>query len=121
MPTRATEDVMPPDPFVLHDAVLADAADDPLVVMDDPIDDAEPLLAEEDEDDGPVVVREETDERAPNADPVRVYLTQMGRGSLLSREGEVAIAKRIEDDEHRATLVALMTPLGLRHVLALGD
>ena len=52
---------------------------------------------------------------------MRVYLTQMAKGTLLSREGEVAIAKRIEDDERRVTLVALMTPVGLRHVLGLGD
>ena len=51
MPTRATEDVITPGPFVLHDATLADAADHALVVIDDPIDDAEPLLADDEEDD----------------------------------------------------------------------
>ena len=127
MPTRATEDITTPGPFVLHDATLADAADHALVVIDDPIDDAAPILADEEEDDDGAtdvavsVVSEDTDERFAGADPVRVYLTQMARGTLLSREGEVAIAKRIEDDERRATLVALMTPVGLRHVLGLGD
>jgi RNA polymerase primary sigma factor len=126
MPNRATEDVITAEPFVLHDAALADAADDSLVALDDPIDAAESLPAEEDEDEvevevGPVAGREDADERVPGADPVRVYLKQMGQGSLLSREGEVAIAKRIEHDERRATLVALMTPVGLRYVLELGE
>ena len=33
-------------------------------------------------------------------DPVRVYLREMGRVSLLTREGEVEIAKRIESAVH---------------------
>jgi len=109
---------MAPDPFVLPDAQFAAAADEPLVVMDDAIDDAEPLMAEE--DDG-IRAHEDADEQCAGADPVRIYLKQMGRGGLLTREGEVAIAKRIEDDERRATLVALMTPIGFRHLLGLGD
>ncbi|WP_277819345.1 RNA polymerase sigma factor RpoD [Teichococcus vastitatis] len=36
------------------------------------------------------------DNSGPSADPVRVYLRDMGSVMLLSREGEVAIAKRIE-------------------------
>jgi RNA polymerase primary sigma factor len=67
----------------------------------------EPLVAEDDEDDedddekkGPskdaragnkkLVTGERTD------DPVRMYLREMGAVELLSREGEIAIAKRIE-------------------------
>ncbi|MEK7709158.1 MAG: RNA polymerase sigma factor region1.1 domain-containing protein, partial [candidate division NC10 bacterium] len=30
-------------------------------------------------------------------DPVRLYLREMGRVSLLTREGEISLAKRIED------------------------
>src|SRR5689334_12033883 len=33
-------------------------------------------------------------------DPVRMYLRKMGSVSLLTREGEVEIAKRIEQGEH---------------------
>ena len=36
-------------------------------------------------------------------DPVRMYLREMGKGVLLSREGEIAIAKRIEAG--RATMI----------------
>ena len=61
--------------------------------------------AEEDaEGGGEVVAREETSviETAKEAaydrtdDPVRMYLREMGSVELLSREGEIAIAKRIE-------------------------
>ncbi|THD81339.1 MAG: RNA polymerase sigma factor RpoD [Phenylobacterium sp.] len=60
--------------------------------------------SEEDADGGEVVVREETQlvETAKEPaydrtdDPVRMYLREMGSVELLSREGEIAIAKRIE-------------------------
>src|SRR5262249_34831062 len=50
-------------------------------------------------------------------DPVRLYVRQMGQATLLTREGEVAIAKRIEEGEHCALGTALATPIRLRHVL----
>ncbi|MCA6232477.1 MAG: RNA polymerase sigma factor RpoD, partial [Phenylobacterium sp.] len=60
--------------------------------------------AEEDAEGGEVAVREETavvetqKEAAYDRtdDPVRMYLREMGSVELLSREGEIAIAKRIE-------------------------
>src|SRR6185369_1212595 len=60
--------------------------------------------AEEDAEGGEVAVREEsavvetTKEPAYDRtdDPVRMYLREMGSVELLSREGEIAIAKRIE-------------------------
>ncbi|MDP3660889.1 RNA polymerase sigma factor RpoD [Phenylobacterium sp.] len=60
--------------------------------------------AEEDAEGGEIAVREETQvvETAKEAtydrtdDPVRMYLREMGSVELLSREGEIAIAKRIE-------------------------
>jgi RNA polymerase primary sigma factor len=60
--------------------------------------------AEEDAEGGEVAVREESAvvETAKEAaydrtdDPVRMYLREMGSVELLSREGEIAIAKRIE-------------------------
>jgi RNA polymerase primary sigma factor len=60
--------------------------------------------AEEDADGGEVAVREETavveTTKEPaydrTDDPVRMYLREMGSVELLSREGEIAIAKRIE-------------------------
>jgi RNA polymerase primary sigma factor len=54
-------------------------------------------------------------------DPVRVYLREMGQVSLLSREGEVEIAKRIEAGEHKMLYATVGTPCGIREVLHLGD
>ena len=55
------------------------------------------------------------------SDPVRMYLREMGSVSLLTREGEVEIAKRIEDGERDVASVILNTPITVREVLLLGD
>jgi RNA polymerase primary sigma factor len=62
--------------------------------------------------------REGDGEEGPTNDPVRVYLREMGQVSLLSREGEVEIARRIEAGEHDQEFAVLGTPWGLRRVLA---
>ena len=55
------------------------------------------------------------------SDPVRMYLREMGAVSLLTREGEVEIAKRIEDGERDVASVILNTPITVKEVLLLGD
>lgn len=55
------------------------------------------------------------------SDPVRMYLREMGSVSLLTREGEVEIAKRIEDGERDVASVILNTPITIKEVLNLGD
>jgi RNA polymerase primary sigma factor len=55
------------------------------------------------------------------SDPVRMYLREMGSVSLLTREGEVEIAKRIEDGERDVASVILNTPITVKEVLLLGD
>ncbi|HEX9080053.1 MAG TPA: RNA polymerase sigma factor region1.1 domain-containing protein, partial [Desulfuromonadaceae bacterium] len=55
------------------------------------------------------------------SDPVRMYLREMGSVSLLTREGEVEIAKRIEDGERDVASVILNTPITVKEVLQLGD
>jgi RNA polymerase primary sigma factor len=54
-------------------------------------------------------------------DPVRMYLREMGTVSLLSREGEVEIAKKIEKGENQVIHEVLTSPLALSYILALGD
>src|SRR5262252_1695335 len=44
-------------------------------------------------------------------DPVRMYLRKMGSVSLLTREGEVEIAKRIEQGEHTIRGAILNSPV----------
>ena len=55
------------------------------------------------------------------SDPVRMYLREMGSVSLLTREGEVEIAKRIEDGERDVAGVILNTPITVKEVISLGD
>ncbi len=54
-------------------------------------------------------------------DPVRVYLREMGQVSLLTREGEVEIAKRIEAGIQEQIRAVLGTPYGIQAVLQLGE
>ncbi|MBT1071232.1 RNA polymerase sigma factor RpoD [Pelotalea chapellei] len=55
------------------------------------------------------------------SDPVRMYLREMGSVSLLTREGEVEIAKRIEDGERDVASVILNTPITIKEVVQLGE
>jgi RNA polymerase primary sigma factor len=54
-------------------------------------------------------------------DPVRMYLREMGTVSLLSREGEIEIAKRIEDGQKEIAKVMYSMPAALRELISLGD
>jgi len=55
------------------------------------------------------------------SDPVRMYLREMGQVSLLTREGEVEIAKRIEDGEMMVASVIMKTPIAVKEVVSLGE
>ena len=54
-------------------------------------------------------------------DPVRMYLRKMGQVPLLTREGEVEIAKRIEEGEKTILTVVLSTNVGVREMILLGE
>ena len=54
-------------------------------------------------------------------DPVRMYLREMGTVPLLTREGEIEIAKRFERG-HLRTLKALSrSPVVIREIIAIGE
>ena len=53
------------------------------------------------------------------SDPVRMYLREMGQVALLTREGEVEIAKRIEEGEAQVTKVVMRTPIAAEAVIKL--
>jgi RNA polymerase primary sigma factor len=53
-------------------------------------------------------------------DPVRLYLRKMGSVSLLTREGEVEIARRIEKGEREIVRAILMSPIGTVEIINLG-
>jgi len=54
-------------------------------------------------------------------DPVRMYLRKMGQVALLTREGEVEIAKRIEQGQNEMLNILLASPLGVRKILGYGE
>ncbi len=54
------------------------------------------------------------------ADPVRIYLREMGSVSLLDREGEVRIARCIEEAQHRFVAEVFSTPIARRFLISLG-
>jgi len=78
-------------------------------------------LAEEEEDEKEVENDVDGDVVGKTGDPVRMYLREMGTVSLLSREGEVEIAKKIEQGEKQVIDEVLTSPLALTYILDLGE
>ncbi len=111
-----------------NDIVSSDQIDDVLMMFDemdiDVVDDLQGLKVEEekaiekDEEEGDEL-EVETFGRA--TDPVRMYLREMGSVSLLTREGEVEIAKRIESGKREVLSVVLNCPMAVKEVINLGS
>jgi RNA polymerase primary sigma factor len=91
------------------------------VSEDEQEENAEPeeLIVEESEDEEE---EEEVDAGLGKTDdPVRLYLKEMGTVPLLSKEGEVTIAKRIEESKREAAQIIYSLPYALQDVRDLGD
>ncbi len=79
--------------------------------------------------DGPEAPREEedaefeqaTEETEKTNDPVRMYLREMGTVPLLTREGEVEIAKRIERGKKSILKALARSPLAITEILRYWD
>jgi RNA polymerase primary sigma factor len=76
----------------------------------------ENILVREEEE----VVECELETFGKAADPVSIYLKEMGSFPLLTREGEVEIAKRIESGQREVLSVVLNCPIAVREVINLG-
>src|SRR4029079_10809546 len=63
----------------------------------------------------------EDDEYYKSNDPVRMYLRKMGSVALLTREGEVEIAKRIEEGENEVLSAILSSPIAVREIIEIGE
>ncbi|MGE0754764.1 MAG: RNA polymerase sigma factor RpoD [Alphaproteobacteria bacterium] len=109
--------VLPSDEFsteVIDNAISALSAADINVVEEesgaDPADRPETFDA-----------AEEVENAGRSDDPVRMYLREMGNVELLSREGEIEIAKRIESG--RETVISALTecPLVMKEILSWRD
>ena len=123
----------------VNDLIPADIQDGPRVdaVMDflgdNDIEVEETVKAkgadEADEDDQPgeelddFLKRKQKEEEASvrSIDPVKLYLRKMGSVSLLTREGEVEIAKRIEQGEEQIVAALLSCQLGVDAILGLSQ
>jgi len=82
------------------------------------IEDKEKSLSEDEE-----ILNDEADvanEEGRWADPVKIYLREMGLVSLLTREGEVEIAKRIEKNERQVIGALLESSLCVQEILKIG-
>ena len=111
-----------------NDIISSDQIDDVLMMFDemdiDVVDDLQGLKVEEDK-----AVEKEEEERdelevetfGRATDPVRMYLREMGSVSLLTREGEVEIAKRIESGKREVLSVVLNCPMAVKEVINLGN
>ncbi|MDB5036967.1 MAG: polymerase, sigma 70 subunit, RpoD [Bacteriovoracaceae bacterium] len=64
---------------------------------------------------------DEDDSASRSNDPIRMYLRKMGQVSLLTRDGEVEIAKRIEEGETEVLSVVLRSDFGIKEILNLED
>lgn len=53
-------------------------------------------------------------------DPVKMYLREMGMVTLLSREGEISIAKKIEAGEREVLKAMLASPIAVQKILDIG-
>ena len=118
------------------DLVSPEQLDDVLSMFDEMdievVDDEEEgkLLKKKDEEEKPAPRGEEeatpqkevdADAASKSTDPVRLYLRKMGSVALLTREGEVEIAKRIEQGEDDVLRILLKTPLGLNEFVEMGE
>jgi RNA polymerase primary sigma factor len=79
--------------------------------------------------DGNIQAREEEEETVEYkpqtfgkaVDPVRIYLKEMGSFPLLTRKGEVEIAKRIEGGQREVLSIVLNCPIAIKEVINLGN
>src|SRR5262245_55768135 len=69
--------------------------------------------AEEQDDEGSDAIDLSPGPVGRTEDPVRLYLREMGRVALLTREGEIALAKRIEEGKNQVANAILSTNLAL--------
>ncbi len=121
-------DLIPAD---IQDAPRVDAVMDFLADNDIDVDDSIKAKGadEADDDDQPgeelddFLKRKQKEEEASvrSIDPVKLYLRKMGSVSLLTREGEVEIAKRIEQGEEQIVAALLSCQLGVDAILGLSQ
>ncbi|HET6439803.1 MAG TPA: RNA polymerase sigma factor region1.1 domain-containing protein, partial [Anaeromyxobacter sp.] len=101
--------------FGEHDIEVVDGAEKKMKLPDKPPEPEAKAEAEEEKD--------EDDDAGygKSNDPVRMYLRKMGSVSLLTREGEVEIAKRIEEGEKEVLAAVLSSSIAIHEITDLGE
>jgi RNA polymerase primary sigma factor len=111
---------------VLPDEMLSSDQIDETLMMFDELDieilDEDKCILSEKVSAVPIIKEEAEDtDFGTVTDPVKMYLREMGMVTLLSREGEVEIAKKIEAGEQEILRSLLETALGVDSIIKLGD
>lgn len=111
--------------------VEAEALDEIIFQLQDARIDISKEVEEEDEEgirlDGTEIIEEalskeeKAELRSASTDPVKLYLKRMGSVALLTREGEVVIAKEIEEGEREIILSCLSSTHALKEVAKLKE
>ena len=84
--------------------------------------DATPAVADEDAvEEAEAALSTVDSEFGRTTDPVRMYMREMGSVELLTREGEIEIAKRIEDGLKHMIQAISACPTTIAEILALAD
>ena len=91
-----------------------------IVIADHQIEDGGNAAAFLENQEGDLKDDEAAETDVKSNDPVRLYLRKMGSVSLLTREGEVQIAQRIESGERQIVRAILTSPIGTREIIQLG-
>ena len=82
--------------------------------------DATPAVADEDAvEEAEAALSTVDSEFGRTTDPVRMYMREMGTVELLTREGEIEIAKRIEDGQKHMILAISACPMTVSEMLRL--
>jgi RNA polymerase primary sigma factor len=86
---------------------------------------SEPTVAEDEEETAEeaeqVVTSAVDSEFGRTTDPVRMYMREMGTVELLTREGEIDLAKRIEDGVRQTTEAIAACPAAINEIVRLMD
>ncbi|MBK8940247.1 MAG: RNA polymerase sigma factor RpoD [Polyangiaceae bacterium] len=122
-------DALPPDAAADQiDDVVGALGDEDIEIVDGAtqVKIAPKRIADEEAGDKKISITAEREEEdydyySKSNDPVRMYLRKMGSVSLLTREGEVEIAKRIESGELRVNAAILDSPIAVREIIDLGE
>src|SRR3989454_59747 len=95
------------------------------VKLPEPTRPAEPELAAAnkvvEETEAPAEREEEDDSLTKSNDPVRMYLRKMRSVSLLTREGEVEIFKRIEEGDQEVLEAVLHSSIAIKEIMQIAD